>query len=242
MSFFSKLGLVTEGVVEEVATDKDASENKEVKTKTVNGKKDIEAQVQGSKKPSISFISPTVSVTPGQIIGKIDNEINEKLSAAIEENNLPGNDFFEFLQSLTTMASLAVDEKTKFNMVFATLSKSSGGMTKEKLIESISHYTNIIDKEKEIFQNDMEKATEDLINSKIKYNEKILASAQKKTEEIQKLNQEIQAINEEVSAISDEVAQSKTTIAQKQADFEVTVQQLENVIGDYKTKISQHIQ
>ena len=151
MGLLSTLGLVTE-VVEETTsetTQNTASESKqEVKQTAIQATPQATPQAKTS---SLSFAPIAAPVISGSIIGKIDNDIFNKLSVAIEENNLQGNDFLEFMQSLNKMASLTVDEKTKFNMVFATLGTADGGMSKEKLIDSIAHYLNVINNEKTTF-------------------------------------------------------------------------------------------
>lgn len=235
MNFFSKLGLITE-LPEEVKQDKvsEVKSEKNVQVEQVLSTKE--------KKATISFAPPAASLNSGQVIGKFDNEISEKLSVAIEDNNLKGNDFLEFMQSLNKMAGLSVDEKTKFNMVFATLTTSDGGLTKEYLMSSIEHYIGVIGNEKEIFRNEMSKASVEMVTNREASVEQLSISAQEKAEQIQKLQQEIQEISENVTVSKSEIEQSKLVIAQKQADFDVTVNLLETQILDYKTKIEQHIQ
>lgn len=246
MGLLGKLGLINEAPVEEQTADEQnpSEEKQEVKNSTtakVQQNYPPKVAQSSTRKSTISF-APATNAASGQVVGKPDDGIFEKLSLAIEENNLDGNDFLEFMQSLNKMQNLTVDEKTKFNMVFATLSTSSGGMTKEKLISSIDHYLDVIENEKTIFEKEMEKATDSEVDQKEQYAEQLSQSAQEKTEQIQKLTQEIQEISNEVATVKAEAAQAKINIAQKQADFEVTVQQLEGQINDYKTKISQHIQ
>ena len=230
MSFLSKMGLVTE-VVEETTTETPSESKQEVKQTAT-----------APKTSSLSFAPIVAPVVSGDVIGKVDNDIFNKLSVAIEENNLAGNDFLEFMQSLNKMGSLAVDEKTKFNMVFATLGTADGGMSKEKLVESIAHYLNVINNEKTTFEGEMASASAEMVGEKEKQIEGLSLQAQQKTEQIQKLSAEIQEISEGVATLKSESAQAKIQIAQKQADFKVTVQQLEGQILDYKTKINQHIQ
>jgi len=243
MSLLGKLGLISEAPVEEQTTEQQnpSDEKKEVKQSDFKkGERTVVAK-NTTKKPTISF-APTATQTPGQIVGKVDNEIFEKLSVAIEENNLTGNDFLEFMQSLNKLQNVAVDEKSKFNMVYETLKSSSGGMKKDYLLSSIDHYLGVIDNEKKVFEKEMAKATDELVDQKELYIEQLAATAQQKSELIQKLTQEIQEISNEIATVKSESAQAKISIAQKQADFDVTVQQLVGQISDYKTKINQHIQ
>jgi hypothetical protein len=234
MSIWAKMGLINETPAEETAKT-NPSENTEKKEVKQENSQEI-------KKPSFSFAPSAAISTPGQIVGKIDNDIYDKLSVAIEENNLPGNDFLEFMQSLNKMSTLAVDEKSKFNMVFATLSTSAGGMTKDYLVSSISHYLSVIEKERNTFKTEMSKANTKMVTEKESYANQLLETAKSKTEQIQKLTEEIQQLNKESESAKSEALQSKNVIAQKEADFEVTVGQLEKQILDYKEKISQHIQ
>lgn len=240
MSILGNLGLVEnqeataeQNVVEQVSAEKE-TENKTVSPSV--------APPATQKKQTTSF-SPIISVNTnsGAIVGKFDNDIFEKLSVAIDENNIKGNDFLEFMQSLNKMSNLKVDENTKFNMVFATLSTSDGGMTKDVLLNSIQHYVDVVENEKVIFTKEMKRVNLEKVEQKESNIEQLLNSAQEKAEQIQKLNQEIQELNETVATTQVEVAESKVAIAQKQADFEITAQQLVNQISDYKVKIEQHI-
>jgi hypothetical protein len=236
MGFLQKLGLVeeTEPVVEET-TEQIPSETKTVVAKT-------EVKQTTPKKSTLSFApSTTTSSIGGAIVGKVNSDIYDKLSVAIEENNLDGNDFLEFMQSLTKMANLVVDEKTKYNMVFATLTTSSGGMTLDHLIDSISHYINVINNEKSTFKSEMQNASAEMVGEKEKAVETLTKTAQEKADLIQKLTQEIQEINGDINTLKSESEESKVVIAQKEADFDVTVKQLESQILEFKDKIVQHI-
>jgi len=235
MNFFAKMGLVNAAPeeVEEQTTEKNSSvKNTE--------EKQTPAPAQEVKKSKLSF-APLANTVSGQVVGNVDNDIFEKLSSAIEENNLPGNDFLEFMQSLTKMSSVSAAEKDKMNMVFATLS-TSDGMTKDHLVKSIDHYLNVIESERKGFQKEMQRKLSEEVEQKDAYVEQLSTSAKEKNEQIQKLTEEIQKISDEIAVAKTESSNSKIFIEQKQADFEVTVAQLQAQILDYKTKIEQHIQ
>lgn len=233
MSLLGKLGLVNETAKEEVEPVQEPVEQK--KQSAVRNV--VPATV---RKSTLSFAPPTANLS-GKIVGQIDNDIFDKLSVAIEENNLDGNDFLEFMQSVNKMSAVVMDESTKFNAIFATLTTSSGGMTKEHLVESISHYISVLENEKKIFTNEMSSAYSEMVTKKEEYSEQLTKTAQDKAEQINKLTQEIQEINETISTSNAEAEQAKVSIAQKQANFDVTVQQLEGQISDYKTKIEKYI-
>lgn len=229
MNILKKMGLINSSE-DETPIESESNTN-------VEGKQEVVA-----KKPSISFAPQTeIPTNPLQIVGKFDDSIMEKLSLAIEENNLKGNDFLEFMQSLNSLTNLAVDEKNKYNMVFTTLSSSSEGITKEYLVKSITHYLSVLDEEKRVFQIEMAKATESAVDSKEAYINNLSAEAVKKSEQIKALQEEIQNISTEIDSSTIEMANAKTVIAQNKANFEVTVERLENQIKEYQSKIEQYI-
>ena len=236
MSFLEKLGLVNPS--EEV----EVKENVEEK-KLVGNVGTVPAPAAKGKSAGMRFAAQKqATTTSGQIVGKIDNEVYEKLSEAIERHNLDGNDFLEFMQSLNGMSSLSVDEKTKFNMVFTTLSTSSGGMDKATLVNSIKHYLSVIEKEKSLFQREMEGATETTVTTNIQESERLIQLANKKTEQIAILQQEIESLSSESVELNNVAEEFKVKIAQKEADFEITVSQLTQQLNTYDSKINEYLQ
>jgi len=240
MSIWGKLGLVSESTQESLPNEFLEKEKiGEIKQTEIKQTEKIET----IQKSTISFAIPSITAPSfKQIVGKIDDSILEKLSIAIEDKNIAGNDFIEFMQSLNKMSNLAVDDKNKFNMVFAILATSSGGMSKEHLVKSVDYYINVLANEKNTFNNEMLNATEEMVSKKELYSKQLMDSVQLKTQEITNLSKEIEELKAESVKCNDDVSSSKIAIAQKQADFNITSQHLINQIVDYKQKIEQYIQ
>lgn len=242
MGLLHKLGLLnppeeTDGTVE-------SPENSEMPAKEVKKSAPVNSPNPVSSNPKVSkfTLAPEKPATPGQIVGEVDEKIFENLSDAIDKNNLPGNDFLEFMQSLNSLKDMAVDEKTKFNMVFATLKSAAGGMDKETLVKSIQHYVNVVNKEQEIFVEEMKGATSSMVDANLNESQNLTALVQKKSEQIQKLNEEILELNNQIGNLNSVAEESKFTIAKKQADFDVTTNVLLSQLEDYNKKINQYIQ
>ena len=229
MGFLSKLGLTY-----------DDSENQEVKPES----KPNEQSVTPSEKP-VEEKKPLFAVTqpiiPGQIVGEVDPKLYQSLSEAIEKQNLPGNDFLEFMMSLNNISSLAVDEKTKFVMVFTTLNTTTDKVTKEKLLSSIDHYLGVIENEKSIFQSEMDKATAGLVTTNENRVINNTNDIQAKLDLIVKTQQEIAEMTAENQEITKTIEENKFKIAKKEADFSVTSSKVIQQITEYKSKIEQYI-
>lgn len=234
MGLLSKLGLVEEQIEEEIR------DVESVKEETID---QVPVEVpQGTPAPKMRFAQSEQPVqSQGSIVGEISNEVYDKLSEAIERENLDGNDFLEFMQALQNLSSLTVGESDKFNMVFTTLSTSAGGMTKEFLIESIAHYKKVLKKEQATFSGEMENATLELVDSSLSEAERLINVANVKAEEIKQLQEDILTINEQAASLSNSADESKFKIAKKGADFNVTLAQLEGQLDNYETKINNYI-
>ncbi|MEZ4920023.1 MAG: hypothetical protein R2792_13045 [Saprospiraceae bacterium] len=64
------------------------------------------------------------------------------LTQAIEKNNLPGFDYFEFKRAVSSLLQMDIDEATAYKSAFATA--ATMGLTKDKLLETASYYRNVV--------------------------------------------------------------------------------------------------
>lgn len=228
MSLLSKLGLV----YDESENEQPINEEKnEVKTPIVE-KSTQSAPINNPVREPILSITGT---------GSFDQAIFDKLSKAIEDNNLKGNDFLEFLKALNGLSSIQMDDNSKFNMVFATLASSSEGITKEQLISSITHYLNVLTEEKTLFSKEMQTVIKDKVDKSIQFvnsNEKLVLT---KLDEIEKLKVEIENIKQSNQRLSVEINNVKAKVEINKLNFEYTYNSLINQFNSYKTKIETFI-
>ena len=84
----------------------------------------------------------------------MDDRSLEFMANAIEQNNLPGFDYFEFKRAVHNLLEMKLDEAIAYKSAFTTA--ATLGITKEKLIETAGYYRNLVSKEKEHFDNALE--------------------------------------------------------------------------------------
>jgi flagellin-like hook-associated protein FlgL len=118
-----------------------------------------------------------------------DERSLEFLANAIERNNLPGFDYYEFKRAVFTLMEMKLDEPTAQKSAFTTA--ATVGMTKEKLIETAGYYHEILVKEKDQF----DKALESQNASKITARQ----------EEIKRLQDQIERHKLDISRLQDEI-------------------------------------
>ncbi len=78
-----------------------------------------------------------------------DDRSLEFLTQAIERNNLPGFDYFEFKRAVVQLKEMNLDEPTAYKSAFTTA--ATLGLTKEKLLETTAYYRDVVEKEQAQF-------------------------------------------------------------------------------------------
>lgn len=141
----------------------------------------------------------------------LDERSLEFLSNAIEKNNLPGFDYFEFKRAVMALQQMQLDEPTCFKSAFATA--ATVGLTKEKLIETAGYYRNILLQEKAHFDQALESQNDTKVTSR--------------EQEIKRLRDQIERHKAEITRLQDEIAGYLTEIDQAEASVKSEATKLE---------------
>ena len=184
--------------------------------------------------PAIQPEHPYVaSQTVNNIAGVADDTFVKRLWQAIAENHKPGQDYFEFKQSLDAMASLPIDEKNKFLSVFMIFKQQ--GCKKETITSSIDVYENVIKKEQATFAEEYE-ATH---TEKVKSKQAQIEEAKKKVED---LNKQIVDANTFILTASQEAQQDELKLQMMSANFNQSAEKVLASLESDKNKINTYIQ
>jgi len=193
------------------------------------------------EKPAKTQVPPVYSVPPIQVsqqtasnlAGVADDKFVTILWQAISDNNIPGQDYFEFKQAIDQMANIPIDEKTKFITTFAVF--SGQGCKKEALISSIDTYVNIIKKEQANFASEMESQ----LSEKVRGKQGQIEEAKKKVEE---LNKQIMEANNFIVTASQEAQQEELKIQMTNANFNQSAERVLTALTGDKNKINMYLQ
>lgn len=141
----------------------------------------------------------------------LDDRSLEFLAGAIEKNNLPGFDYFEFKRAVVALRELQLDEATAYKSAFATA--ATLGLTKEKLIETAGYYRNVVVKEKEQFDEALGKQTATKVAAR--------------QDDIKRLRDQIERHKAEVTRLQDEIASYLTQIEQSDGAVKLEAEKIE---------------
>lgn len=203
--------------------------DQENKVGNVEKEKDILEMMKNKEVGSVKEVRNTGG-------GKLDQKILDSLVKALEDNNMPGEDYMEFAQALKSMDNIPLEESVKIQTVLATL--STRGLTKVKIIESGAYYIDVLGKEKSKFGKAMEKQMKDGISSK---NEAIIALEElnkTKSGQIVTLTQEITDNQKEIEALKTKISENDLKIRGTEDNFNITFNFVVNQLQTNIDKIS----
>lgn len=198
--------------------------------------KDGPAEQGSSQNPTVKGKDPTpvmpvVSTTTVQ--GVADSKFIDLLESVIEQNNQPGQDYFEFKQAVENMNSLVMDERTKFLTVYQVLSLQ--GCKKDLLLASLDKYIEIIQHEKASFDEEM----------KTQYNAKVqtkLLKAEESKKELDALTKKLAELNSSILALSQEAQAEEMKIRATESNFKASADVIISEMVSDKEKINNFIQ
>lgn len=182
----------------------------------------------------------TKEPTPEQTTAS-EGEFNEKifnsLTSSIQNANLPGEDYLEFVAALRAMESIPLEEKTKIQTVLATLSPR--GLTLKTVFESADYYLKVLENEKSNFYEALKQQTQERIGGRGSIIGKLEQTIKDKQAKIAALEKEINIATSEITKIKTEIHESQTKIKKTENDFLITWEAVTGQIINNVKKIKQ---
>lgn len=157
----------------------------------------------------------------------LDDRSLEFLTNALEKNNLPSFDYFEFKRAVTTLLGMNIDEATAFKSAFATA--ATVGLTKDKLLETAGYYRSLLAKEKEQFDEALQNQNATKVASRQQEVKRLRDQIERHKADIARLQDEMAAyLNQiesaEAAAKTEGEKLDKTRLAFEKAHASVTMQ------------------
>lgn len=166
----------------------------------------------------------TPSAVPGhpeeqlKTSGSPDPKFIDILLKALERENLAGEDYLEFKQSLQSLSGIAMDEATKYKSALA-MSKSRGANS-DKLMQSASHYIDVLKKEEAKFLDAAKGQQAKLQQEKVEGVNGLKQSIVEKEKQIESWKKQLELDKASLQKMEESVGQSETKIANTIANFQ----------------------
>ena len=152
--------------------------------------------------------------------GAVTDKFSEILLSALEKNNQPGFDYFEFRQALRNLAKMPMDEQTRFQSAYAMA--QTMGATPTALVESANFYLQVLSTEQSRFNEAHQQQRAKLIGNREDEVKNLEGMMLQKAEQIKQLTQEIEDHRQQADQIRKELSESTIKIENTKADFDAT--------------------
>lgn len=204
----------------------------EIPDETPSVKQDAPATPQPEASQMFVNLPKTVQ-SPKTIEGQVDDALLQKLCQAMEESNLPGPDYLELknVANNDEMKKAMPNEIQRLTVAFITMKSSSPDMTRDRVLNSIDTYINMMENERKAGHEQLDQIWQERVESQrsaVLEAETEIANIQKK---LQELVQFVQTKNNEIAAASNECNINK-------ANFDATVDFLVNNLTEDKAKLT----
>ncbi len=163
----------------------------------------------------------------------LDERSLDFLASAIEKNNLPGFDYYEFKRAVASLREMDLDEATAHKGAFATA--ATVGVTKEKLIETAGYYRDVVSKEKTQFDQALTAQTASKITARQE-------EAKRLRDQIERHKTEISRLQDEIGGYLNQIEQSETAVKTEGERLERTKSAFEKTHLSVVTQIDRDIE
>lgn len=185
--------------------------------KSTSKPKNTPTKTKKSTAPTPSTGSPVMPQSQSGQPGKVNSKFMDVLLRAMENADLEGFDYLEFKKSLQSLSKMPMDEATRYKSAFAMA--QTMGVSPQKLIDSATHYINVLQKE----ENKFEKALASQQNQQIGDKQQQIAQldnlVKEKAEYITKLTQEIEQHQAQAQQMKTEIQERTVKIETTKNDF-----------------------
>ncbi|HRG40619.1 MAG TPA: hypothetical protein PLC27_04410 [Saprospiraceae bacterium] len=154
----------------------------------------------------------------------VTSEMNEKvllkLLTAIKDGQQKDFDYLKFKQSYKSLCQMGMDESTAAKSAFLTA--STMGLTKDKLLNTVQHYKNLLNKEKEQFSVALKNQIANNIDAKALEINRLQERTEENKRKIQQLMDEQIIIESEIAKLRESAELSKSKIEDTRDQFKNT--------------------
>lgn len=199
----------------------------------------VEKTEQAEPAPVAPVVAPVLTASASSVIAREDAEIKAQLTAALEQSNQSGYDYFEFAQAIDAQASIIPAEAVRFQASFAAA--ATMGTTVDKLLSSAQFYLSVLKGKEDEFNKTVEQHMAEAVTSREQELTQYDGDMQVKAEQIKKLTEEINALQQKKTTIINEVSASKSQIEQVKNNFSATMRVFVDKINADIEKIKQYL-
>lgn len=205
-----------------------------IKEESLSGK-----PAPASSAPAGSSAAPP-SAAPAPT-GTVDAKFAEHFAGVLAKNNLPGPDYFEFRETLRSLASLGLSEDQQYQAAWASFKALGGAPDVARLTSTANQYLAILGKDREAFGQSVEAAIAERVGGLQREQQQLQADSEALTRQLAEIQQKLAANATRLAAIGGEVAEQSGRLNQNRQNYEATYGHFTSQIRADLAKITQYL-
>ncbi|MBJ6143190.1 hypothetical protein [Hymenobacter sp. BT559] len=205
-----------------------------IKEESLSGK-----PAPASPAPAGSSMAPA-SAAPAPT-GTVDAKFAEHFAGVLAKNNLPGPDYFEFRETLRSLASLGLSEDQQYQAAWASFKALGGAPDVARLTSTANQYLAILGKDREAFGQSVETAIAERVGGLQREQQQLQADSEALNRQLAEIQQKLAANATRLAAIGGEVAEQSGRLNQNRQNYEATYGHFTSQIRADLAKIAQYL-
>lgn len=170
-----------------------------------------------------------------------DAKFSEHLANVLAQNNPPGPDYFEFSETLRSLAGLGLAEDKQFQAAWASFKAMGGAPEVATLTTTGQHYLAVLAADREAFGKSVAAAIAERVGGLQKEQQQLQADNEALARQLAETQQKLAANNDRLAAIGGEVTEQSGRLNQNRQHYETTYAHFTQKIKDNLLKITQYL-
>jgi len=173
--------------------------------------------------------------------GTVDAKFAEHFAGVLAKNNLPGPDYFEFRETLRSLAGLGLSEDQQYQAAWASFKALGGAPDVARLTSTANQYLTVLGKDREAFGQSVEAAIAERMGGLQREQQQLQADSEALTRQLAEMQQKLAANAARLAAIGGEVAEQSGRLNQNRQNYEATYGHFTSQIRADLAKIGQYL-
>lgn len=186
-------------------------------------------------------VSPPPPSAPRTTSKDPDAKFSEHLANVLAQNNPPGPDYFEFSETLRSLAGLGLPEEKQFQAAWASFKAMGGAPEVATLTTTGQHYLTVLAADRDAFGRSVEAAIAERVGGLQKEQQQLQADNESLAKQLAEIQQKLAANNDRLAAIGGEVTEQSGRLNQNRQNYESTYAHFTQRIKDNLLKITQYL-
>lgn len=186
-----------------------------------------------------SSVNPTPASASAS--GTIDPKFAEHFANVLAQNNPPGPDYFEFNETLRSLANLGLPEDKQFQAAWASFKALGGPADISALANTANGYLAALNKDHDAFGKSVEAALAERVGGLQNEQKRLQGENDSLAKQLIEIQKQMDTNKNRLSAITGEIDEQSTKITQNRQNYETTFAHFTDQIKGHIAKMTQYL-